>query len=81
MIEDDERGHRAADTGLYRLDGCGNACFVRGGFIISNGVCWSPDGAIMYVTDTPTRTIVTFAYDSVAGSISVPVLHAKVGNG
>ena len=64
MIEADALRAETAETGLYRLDGRGQARFVRGGFTITNGICWSPDGAVMFMTDTPSRTILRCAFDS-----------------
>ncbi len=27
------------------------------GILVSNGLCWSPDGTRLYAADSPTRTI------------------------
>lgn len=55
---------------LWRLDVDRKAVPVLNGITISNGLCWSPDGAIMYHVDTPTREIRAYDYDQEAG---VPV--------
>ena len=39
------------------------------GVLVSNGLCWSPDGARMYAADSPTRTIRTWDYDPETGDI------------
>lgn len=58
MVEDDAA---AATACLYSFDATkGLRCHVRG-VKISNGLCTSPDGRILYFADSPTRTI--WAYD------------------
>ncbi len=52
---------------LYRLDPSGDVRAVLEGIAIPNGLCWSPDGRTMYFTDSPTRTILAFAYDPTTG--------------
>lgn len=61
MIEDEATSdHRAA---LYRLDENGIASRQRRGLTISNGICWSPDGAIMHHSDSQERTIYQAGFD------------------
>lgn len=60
------RGH------LYRLDLDGSVAAVWGGLTISNGIDWSPDGSLMYLTDSATKTITAFTYDADTGSITGP---------
>lgn len=57
---------------LWRLDADRRAKPVLHGITISNGLCWSPDGATMYHVDTPTREIRAFDYDQEAGLPSNP---------
>ncbi len=57
---------------LWRLDAERRATPVLDGITISNGLCWSPDGAVMYHVDTPTRAIRAFDYDQEAGLPSHP---------
>jgi sugar lactone lactonase YvrE len=52
---------------LWRLDIDHRATPVLNGITISNGLCWSPDGATMYFVDTPTREIRAYEYDQDAG--------------
>lgn len=52
---------------LWRLDSDYQATPVLDGITISNGLCWSPDGATMYHVDTPTREIRAYDYDQERG--------------
>jgi len=52
---------------LYRLDPDRSVTLVLEGVTISNGLEWSPDGALAYYVDTPTREISVFDYDSAGG--------------
>ncbi len=36
----------------------------------SNGLCWSPDGSIMYHADSPRRTIWRYRYDPMHGALN-----------
>jgi sugar lactone lactonase YvrE len=52
-----------APTGaLYRLDPDGSCRRMVDGIVISNSLCWSPDGRTMYHADTMRRTV--WAWDS-----------------
>jgi sugar lactone lactonase YvrE len=55
---------------LYRLDPGPAATPVVDGLSISNGLGWSPDGTVMYVTDTPERAVDAFDYDVGTGQLS-----------
>jgi sugar lactone lactonase YvrE len=57
---------------LWRLDPDHTATPVLNGITISNGLCWSPDGATMYHVDTPTREIKAYDYDRTEGVPSNP---------
>ena len=45
---------------LYRLDPDGSVTQVFDGVSISNGLEWTPDGALAYYNDTPTHRISVF---------------------
>lgn len=44
--------------------------------VIANGMAWSPDNRIMYVADTPTRTVTAFDFDTESGALSSPRVFA-----
>lgn len=48
---------------------------------IANSICFSPDGAQMYFTDTPSNEIVAYAYDSASGQTSDRRVFARVTSG
>jgi sugar lactone lactonase YvrE len=55
MVEvDSAPGGRGA---LYRYDGNGRFSIHLDEITIANGICWSPDGGLMYFTDSPTGRI------------------------
>ena len=62
---------------LWRLDVNHEATPVLSGITVSNGLCWSPDGSLMYFVDTPTREIQCFEYDQVSGTPQNPRILVK----
>jgi sugar lactone lactonase YvrE len=52
---------------LYRLEAGGATSVVLERVSVSNGLEWSPDGALAYYVDTPTQRIAVFDYDRDAG--------------
>jgi sugar lactone lactonase YvrE len=54
---------------LYRLELDGTCTTVLAGLTISNGIGWSPDGSVMYLSDSGTSSIDRFEFDSVTGEI------------
>ncbi|MGR3484999.1 MAG: SMP-30/gluconolactonase/LRE family protein [Paracoccaceae bacterium] len=54
---------------LHRIDRAG-AQAMDGGFQVSNGLGWSPDGATLYFVDSGLGTIYAYAFDPVAGTVS-----------
>jgi sugar lactone lactonase YvrE len=63
---------------LWRLDPDHSASPVLRDVTISNGLCFSPSGDIMYFADTPTREIRAYDYDRAAGVPSNPRVIATV---
>lgn len=51
-----------ADAALYAMDPDGTVRLLRGGFGTTNGMEWSEDGSVMYVTDTLVSTIFRASY-------------------
>lgn len=47
------------------------------GITVSNGVAWSPDGAVMYWSDTKAHTIYAFDFDRSTGRISAQRVFAS----
>lgn len=46
----------------------------------ANGLCFSPNGSVMYFTDTATREIVSFSYDQASGVLSNKQSFAILGD-
>jgi sugar lactone lactonase YvrE len=67
--------HETAGAGsLYYLEPSGNVVTVLGGVTESNGICWSPDGATFYHTDsgeTPSR-IRAYDFDPDTAALGKP---------
>lgn len=66
-----EKGGSEADAGaLYCLDQQLRCSSKILGLSISNGLCWSPDSAYMYHTDTPSGRIDRYDFDSQTAALS-----------
>jgi len=55
---------------LYRFDGVQSAQAVDGGFQVSNGLDWSPDGRTFYFTDTALGIVFAYDFEPETGAIS-----------
>jgi sugar lactone lactonase YvrE len=58
---------RRGEECLYRLELDGGVTVLDADLTISNGLAWSPDGAVMYSTDTNPGVVWARAYDSEQG--------------
>jgi len=54
---------------LFRLDPDLSVHTLDTGIVCSNGPCWSPDGKIFYFTDSYTRAIWAYDYDTETGKV------------
>ncbi len=54
---------------LYRLDPDGSIHTMETGLKISNGIGWSPDNKLMYLTDSPKHMIYEYDFDPLTGAI------------
>lgn len=59
---------------LYQVDARGQVQQLAQGFAISNAICFSPDGQWLYYTDSRTRKILRYAYDSASGRTGQPTV-------
>jgi sugar lactone lactonase YvrE len=59
-----------ATGNLYCLDAALQARRAAGGFVIGNGLGWSPDDRIFYFTDSVRRRIYAYDFDRAAGAIA-----------
>lgn len=73
-----EKGSLAS---LYRLNHDGHSVAVISGLQISNGLCWSPDGAVMYHADSPRREIYAYDFDESSGGLQHRRLFATMPEG
>lgn len=62
--------HGSANAALFRLDPDLSVHRLDGGFAISNGPCWSPDGTTFYFSDTFSGEIWAYDYDLETGTIA-----------
>ncbi len=54
---------------LYRIDPDCSVHIMETGLTISNGIGWSPDNKLMYLTDSPLRMIYVYDFDAATGTI------------
>lgn len=55
---------------LYRVTPDGRVEKKSEGYLTSNGLAWSPDGTVMYHSDSPTGIVDAWTFDAATGSIS-----------
>jgi D-xylonolactonase len=67
---------------LYRWDGSTPEPVVKDtGYVISNGPAFSPDGRVLYHTDTLEQTVYAFDVDAPSGQLSGRRVHLRVEEG
>jgi len=77
MVEDRRRGTEGC---LYSIDAGEIRCRIRG-ISISNSLCMSPDGNLLYFADSPTRTIWRYELSALDGALSAPRVFAQTPEG
>jgi sugar lactone lactonase YvrE len=60
---------------LHQIDRRGCHRIFGSGLKIGNGICFSPEGRTLYVSDTPARRVFACDYDPDTGRCSSPRLH------
>jgi sugar lactone lactonase YvrE len=68
MVRDRDKREMALGT-LYRLDPDRTLSVLDTGIQVSNGPCFSPDGATLYFSDSPRRKIFAYPYDTATGAV------------
>lgn len=66
----DGRAEREDIGVLYRIDAGGGATVVSSGFAVSNGLAWSPDGRVMYHSDSRGPWVDRYDFDPETGAAS-----------
>ena len=66
---------------LYCLDGKGEVRSHLQGIGISNSLCWSPGGDVLYFGDSPKREIYAFDFDTRRGTLSNRCVFARTPDG
>ncbi len=63
---------------LYRLDGDHRCHAMAHDILVSNGLAWSPDGTVMYFTDSPRRAIWAYDFDTATGGLGERRIFAEI---
>lgn len=69
------------EAALYRFDRASGLQKMETGLTVSNGLGWSPDGRVFYLTDSPAKTIWAYDFDEEAGEISGRRVFADLSSG
>jgi L-arabinonolactonase len=64
---------------LYQVDARGKVQLLDKGFAISNGTCFSPEGDWLYFTDSRTRKIMRYPYETTSGKAGTPAVFIDTG--
>ena len=63
---------------VYRLDADHRVTRLFGGYMVCNGPAFSPDGRILYFSNSAEREILAFPYDPAAGEAGPPRVFARI---
>lgn len=63
---------------LYRLDSQGHCTEMGRGFVVTNGIVWSPDTSIMYVCDSLARIIYQYEFTIETGEFNNKKVFAQL---
>ncbi|MGG5819220.1 SMP-30/gluconolactonase/LRE family protein [Falsiroseomonas sp. HW251] len=66
----DDRPEKLPVAALHRLDPGGACTRLAEGYIVSNGLAWSPDGRTLYHSDSRASIIWAWDYDAATGAIA-----------
>jgi sugar lactone lactonase YvrE len=75
----DQRAQREAVCSLYRIGADAQIVSKKSGLIISNGLAWSPNGRIMYHSDSGGRWIERHDFEAATGEIGEGLRIAEPG--
>jgi sugar lactone lactonase YvrE len=75
----DQRAQREAVCSLYRIGADGQMIARKTGLIISNGLAWSPDGGILYHSDSGGKWIERHDFDAATGEMGEGLRIAEPG--
>jgi sugar lactone lactonase YvrE len=76
----DENSPRQAVASLYRVTADGRVTREEQGYAVSNGLAWSPDGSIMYHSDSTGAFIEAWEFDAATGARTNKRILAKLTN-
>jgi sugar lactone lactonase YvrE len=76
----DENSPRQKTAALYRVTADGQISKQEDGYAVSNGLAWSPDGRIMYHSDSTAGLIEVWDFDPATGSRTHHRVLAKLTN-
>lgn len=65
---------------LWRIETDGSVTLLDEGLTLSNGLSWSPDGSLLYSTDTIAGTIWAWDYDVATGEVGPKRVHIALQN-
>ncbi|MGO4155414.1 SMP-30/gluconolactonase/LRE family protein [Cupriavidus sp. YAF13] len=74
----DDRPQKEAVAALYRLGADYRCERMAGGLKVSNGLAWSPDGRVLYHSDSRGGVIWRYAHDPATGTIGAKELFVEV---